>query len=53
MISGRKMKALNPKKESLPRTVVGTSGEINIANLWKDHFSAIANSVGRLTTEIR
>ena len=24
----------------------GTSGECNIANLWKDHFSAIANSVG-------
>ena len=24
----------------------GTSGESNIANLWKDHFSVIANSVG-------
>ena len=24
----------------------GTSGESNIANLWKDHFSAITNSVG-------
>ena len=24
----------------------GTSGEGNIANLWKDHFRAIANSVG-------
>ena len=24
----------------------GTSGESNIENLWKDHFSAIANSVG-------
>ena len=24
----------------------GTSGERNIANLWKYHFSAIANSVG-------
>ena len=24
----------------------GTSGESNIANLWKDHFSEIANSVG-------
>ena len=24
----------------------GTSGESNIANLWKDHFGAIANSVG-------
>ena len=39
-------KALNSKKESLPLTVGGTSGESNIANLWKDHFSAIANSVG-------
>ena len=27
-------------------TVRGISGESNIANLWKDHFSAIANSVG-------
>ena len=24
----------------------GTAGESNIANLWKDHFSAIVNSVG-------
>ena len=30
----------------LRTTVGGTSGESNIANLWKDHFSAIANSVG-------
>ena len=30
----------------MPLTVGGTSGESNIANLWKDHFSAIANSVG-------
>ena len=46
MISGRKNKALNPKKKTLPRTVVGTSGESNIVNLWKDRFSAIANSCG-------
>ena len=42
----KEIKALNPKKESLPLTVGGTSGESNIANSWKDHFSAIANSVG-------
>ena len=44
----KEIKALNPnsKKESLPLTVGGTSGERNIANLWKDHFSTIANSVG-------
>ena len=30
----------------MPLTVGGTSRESNIANLWKDHFSAIANSVG-------
>ena len=40
------IKTLNCKKESLPLTVGGTSGQINIANLWKYHFSAIANSVG-------
>ena len=34
------------KNEFLPLTVGGTAGESNIANLWKDHFSAIANSVG-------
>ena len=33
-------------KEYLNLTVGGTTGESNIANLWKDHFSAIANSVG-------
>ena len=42
----KEIKALNCKKESLPLTVGGTSGESNIANVWKDHFSAIANSVG-------
>ena len=42
----KEIKALNPKKESRPLTVGGTSGESNIANLWKDHFSAIANSIG-------
>ena len=41
----KEIKALNPKKKSLPLAVGGTSGESNIANLWKDHFSAIANSV--------
>ena len=30
----------------MPLTMGGTSGESNIANLWKDHFSVIANSVG-------
>ena len=47
MISGRK---LNTQSEegipSLPLTVGETSGESNIANRWKDHFSAIANSIG-------
>ena len=42
----KKIKALNPKKESLPLTVGGTSEESNIANLWKDNFNAIANCVG-------
>ena len=48
----KEIKALKPKKGSLPVTVEGTSGESNIANLWKDHFSAIVNSVGSMTTEI-
>ena len=42
----KEIKALNPKKESMQLTVGGTSGGSNIANLWKNHFSAIANSVG-------
>ena len=42
MLSGRNLKHPS-KKESLPLKVGGTSGENNIANLWKDHFSAIAN----------
>ena len=42
----KEIKALKPEKKSLPLTVGGTSGESNIANIWKDHFSAIANSVG-------
>ena len=42
----KEIKSLNPKKESLPLSVEETSGKNSIANLWKDHFSAIANSVG-------
>ena len=42
----KEIKALNHKNESLPPAVGGTSGENNIANLWKDRFSSIANSVG-------
>ena len=42
----KEIKALKAKKKSLPLTVGGTSGESNIGNLWNDHFSAIANSVG-------
>ena len=42
----KEIKALKPKMESLLLTVGGTSRESNIANLWEDHFSAIANSVG-------
>ena len=42
----KEIKALKTKKESLPLTVGGTSRESNIVNLWKDHFSVIANSVG-------
>ena len=42
----KEIKAINPKKKSLPLTLEETYGESNIANLWKDHFSAIANPVG-------
>ena len=42
----KEIKALNSNKKSLPPTLGGTSGESNMANLWKDHFSAISNSVG-------
>ena len=42
----KEIESLNPKKKSLPLTVGETSGESNIANIWKDHFSVIANSVG-------
>ena len=41
----KEIKTLKPKMKSLPLTVGGTSGESNIANLWKDNFSAITNSV--------
>ena len=42
----KEIEAHKPKRESLPLKVGGTSGESNIANQWKDDFSAIANSVG-------
>ena len=42
----KEIKSLNPKKEFQPLTVGGTPGKSNISNLWKDNFSAIANSVG-------
>ena len=46
MISGRKLKHSIQRRNPLPLIVIGTSWESNIANLWKDHFSAMANSVG-------
>ena len=45
MIPRRKLKH-SVLRRSPSLTVGGTSGESNIVNLWKDHFSAIANSVG-------
>jgi len=41
----KEIKKLNPKKESLPVSVSGVSGDANIAKLWREHFSEIANSV--------
>ena len=41
----KEIRALNSKMESLPLRVGGTSGESNIGNQWKYHFSATANSV--------
>ena len=43
----KEIKALNPNNWNfLSLTVGGTSGESNIANLWKNNISAIENSVG-------
>ena len=39
------IKALNPKNKSMPLTVRGTSGDSNIASLFKYQFRAIENSV--------
>ena len=50
----KEIKALKPKEESLPLTVGGTSGESNIANLWKDHFRLQLQILfAPLATEIR
>ena len=40
----KEIKAHNPKKESLPLTIGGTSRESNIANLWKDHFNSVGST---------
>ena len=47
------IKAVNGKMKSQPLTVGGTCGESNIANLWKDHFSAMQILLAPLITEIR
>ena len=41
----RDIKSLSPNKDSLPVMVQGRTGEANIAEMWRDHFSEIANSV--------
>jgi retron-type reverse transcriptase len=41
----KEIKSLNPSRESLPLTVGEATGEKDIAGLWKQHFSHIANSV--------
>jgi hypothetical protein len=42
----KEIRSLNPKKDSLPLSVAGVTGEANIANVWGDHFREISNSVG-------
>lgn len=41
----KEIRALNPKKDSLPLTVAGVTGVDNIARVWGEHFRDIANSV--------
>ena len=39
----------NKSKATLSNCIAGTSGEINIANMWKDHYSSLLNSSSNIT----
>ena len=39
----------NKSKATLSNCVAGTSGETNIANMWKDHYSSLLNSSSNIT----
>ena len=39
----------NKSKATLSNCIAGTSGEINIANMWKDHYSSLLNSSSNVT----
>ena len=41
----KEIKLMNNCKTPLPTTIDGISGEANIAELWKKHFSSLLNSV--------
>ena len=39
----------NKSKATLSNCIAGTSGETNIANVWKDHYSSLLNSSSNIT----
>ena len=39
----------NKSKATLSNCIAGTSGETNIANMWKDHYSSLLNSSSNVT----
>ena len=39
----------NKSKATLSNCIAGTSGETNIANMWKDHYSSLLNSSSNIT----
>ena len=39
----------NKSKATLSNCIAGTSGETNIANMWKDHYSLLFNSSSNIT----
>ena len=43
----------NKSKATLSNCIAGTSGETNIANIWKDHYSSLLNSSSNITSSFK
>ena len=48
----KEIKGVSNAKMPLPSSIEGVTGEINIARVWRDHYSSVFNSTDGDTTQL-